>query len=299
MTQGIDRDRVSEVEGAASKNGVSRGFQPARSLAVLPTLCTLGNLIAGFAAMQYATKDPSTTVGFGWTPLGFAAALVFLGLVLDAIDGSIARLMRASSEIGAEVDSLADMVTFGVAPAFLAISLLRNSLALDGFIIGPWADDILGKAIWTSAAVYVCCAALRLAKFNLGFDESDEAKMTFHGLPSPGAAGLICALVILHQHLVRQYGVDEQALGRIMGAAMPLLLLGTAIGMISSIPYVHFTNRFLRGTKSFRYVARIAIIMVALIWFLQEALAIAFAVYVGLSPAVWLVRVIRGRFGNR
>src|SRR5687768_9482987 len=129
-------------------------------MSVIPTLCTLGNLIAGFASIHYAARaliPGDERLLWGWTPLTFAGALVFLGMFLDAIDGSIARLTRSSSEIGAQLDSLSDVLTFGVAPAFMTIQLVTIHLKELGWIIGPEADNVFGKIIWGAAAVYVSC----------------------------------------------------------------------------------------------------------------------------------------------
>ncbi len=127
------------------------------SLGVLPTLCTLGNLVAGFAAIHYAAQDPTVRLLGGWSPLSLAGALIFLGIFLDAIDGSLARLTRSSSDLGAQLDSLADMVTFGIAPAFMTLRLVIIHLQSDGWIIGPEADTVLGRIIWGAARALRLC----------------------------------------------------------------------------------------------------------------------------------------------
>jgi CDP-diacylglycerol--serine O-phosphatidyltransferase len=260
-------------------------------VSVIPTLCTLGNLIAGFAAIHYAAKDPDVRLLWGWTPLTFAGALVFLGMFLDAVDGSLARLTRSSSEIGAQLDSLADVLTFGVAPAFMTIRLVSIHLADAGWIIGPEADNVFGKIIWSAAAVYVCCAALRLARFNVEMDNNPiNDHSLFRGLPSPGAAGCVTSLVILHQHyLVIKFGGDVPA-AFVKGAALgiPLVMLLCALGMVSAIPYIHFANRYFRGPKNFAYIVRLVVILALCIWLFQETLAVGFTVY-ALSGPIWLL----------
>ncbi|MEB3323678.1 MAG: CDP-alcohol phosphatidyltransferase family protein [Synechococcaceae cyanobacterium] len=273
---------------------------------MLPTLCTLGNLVAGFAAIHYASKDPALRVLGDWTPLSFAGALIFLGLFLDAVDGSIARLTRSISDIGSQLDSLADVVTFGVAPAYLTLQLVINHLESDGWIIGPGADNVLGKVIWGAAALYVCCVALRLARFNVEAGEGGISDhMSFRGLPSPGAAGTLASLIILHQHmLVSRFGGDVPD-AFVQGAALgiPLAMLLCAFAMVSSIPYVHFTNRYVRGQRSFRYIARLVILLALAVWWLQETLALVFTVY-SLSGPVrlairWRRRARAGSDGGR
>ena len=124
----------------------------------------------------------------------FAAALVFLGMLLDSVDGWVARLTRTSSPLGGHLDSLADVVTFGVAPAYMMLQLIRRHVGGDQGIpiIGPEADDALGKAVWAVAVVYLCCAALRLARFNVS---PGRYRGRFEGLSSPPAAGMVLATV--------------------------------------------------------------------------------------------------------
>jgi CDP-diacylglycerol---serine O-phosphatidyltransferase len=256
-------------------------------MSVLPTLCTLGNLIAGFAAIHYAAIDPQTRVLWGWTPLTLAGALVFLGMVLDAIDGSVARLTRSSSPLGAQLDSLSDVVTFGVAPAFMTIRLVMNYIASDEFIIGPEADNVFGKIIWGAAAVYVSCAALRLARFNVEMDKAEvNDHSLFRGLPSPGAAGTVASLAMLHQHLFVKVFHEEASQAFVRGAALgiPAIMLLCAFAMVSNIPYIHFTNKFVRGSRDFPYIVRLVVVLALAIWLPQIMLALAFTVYALSGP---------------
>ena len=95
---------------------------------VAPTLLTLGNLVAGFAAIHYAAKPLEFTGPWGWSSLTLAGALVFLGMFFDSIDGSVARLTRSFSDLGTQLDSMADLVTCGVAPAFMMLRLVSHYL---------------------------------------------------------------------------------------------------------------------------------------------------------------------------
>ena len=286
-------------------------------MSVLPTLCTLGNLVAGFAAIHYAAREPSVRLLWhDWTPLTIAGALVFLGMFLDAIDGSLARLTRSNSELGGQLDSLADVITFGVAPAFMTLRLVANHLKGDYWIIDPAADTVLGKMIWAAGAVYVCCAALRLARYNveMGPGAVNDHSL-FRGLPSPGAAGTVASLVILHQHVLMNI-INKAAAGELVshGATtpegvplgfvqwsalgIPLIMLLCAFGMVSNVPYLHFANRYFRGPRSFAYVVRLVVILALGVWFPQYMLALGFTVY-ALSGPAWLIthrwRRIRGR----
>ena len=264
-------------------------------ISVIPTLCTLGNLIAGFAAIHYAAKSPDDRLLWGWTPLTFAGALIFLGMFLDAIDGSLARLTRSTSELGGQLDSLADVITFGVAPAFMTLRLVGIHLANQGWIIGPEADNVFGKIIWSVGAVYVCCAALRLARFNVEMGPGTvNDHSLFRGLPSPGAAGTVASLVILHQHLLVVVFANRVPAGFVQGAALgiPFIMFLCAVGMVSSIPYIHFANRYFRGPRSFPYVVRLVLILFLVVWWFQETVALGFTIYALSGP----VRLLLARY---
>lgn len=248
--------------------------------------------------MHYSLKDPNTLLIVHWTPLEVAAILIFVGMLFDAIDGSIARLAHVQSDLGAQIDSLADMVTFGVAPAFLTLRLVSLETADGGLIIGPGADNVLGKIIWAAAAVYVCCAAMRLARFNLEITTNNRGHTKqFHGLPTPGAAGAVAGLIALHQHLLIPTSGDDlpQAFARGAALGIPVIMLICGVVMVSNIPYVHVTNRFVRGRRSFAYAARLIVCLALLVWFLQITLAAAFTAYALSGPARLLVARFRRR----
>ena len=139
-----------------------------RSIYLLPNLFTTAALFAGFYAIVQAMNGR----------FEHAAVAIFVAMVLDGLDGRVARLTHTQSAFGAEYDSLSDMVSFGVAPAL---------------VIYVWALKPLGKLGWIAAFIYCSCAALRLARFNTKLDDSD--KRFFQGLPSPSAAALLAGLV--------------------------------------------------------------------------------------------------------
>lgn len=279
-----------------------RGRRRLPSLAVLPTLCTLGNLVAGFAALLYAAS-PGTFGPNEWSGLTTAGALVFLGMLLDAIDGSLARLTRSESDLGGQLDSFADMITFGVAPAFMTLMLVSSYIGADGqaasvTVLGPDADNMLGKVVWGAAAIYVCCAALRLARYNVevGTGTAND-RSVFKGLPSPGAAGGVASLIILHQHLLvaRYVGDVPAGFAKATALGIPFVMLLCGLAMVSNTPYVHFTNRFIHGSKSFAYMVRIVVLMGLLLWWFQETLAVMFTTYVLSGPVASGWRWVRAR----
>ena len=139
-----------------------------RGIFLVPSMFTLANLFCGYACVVYATRGDFDT----------AALLVGIAMVIDMLDGLIARLTNSQSAFGAELDSLADVVSFGLAPAILA------------FTWGLWP---LGRLGWAAGFIYVTAAALRLARFNIQSSSAD--KKYFAGMPSPAAAGVIASTV--------------------------------------------------------------------------------------------------------
>ena len=152
-----------DTQRSVQKNRIRR-----RGIYLLPNLFTTAALFAGF----YATV-PAMNLRFAQ-----AAVAIFVAMVLDGLDGRVARLTRTQSAFGAEYDSLADMVSFGAAPAL---------------IVYEWALKGLGKAGWIAAFVYCACAALRLARFNTNIGVVD--KRFFQGLPSPAAGALVTGFI--------------------------------------------------------------------------------------------------------
>jgi CDP-diacylglycerol---serine O-phosphatidyltransferase len=150
-----------------NKNLLEPGLRE-RGIYLLPNLFTTGALFAGFYAIVQAMNGNYE----------HSAAAIFIAMVLDGLDGRVARMTNTQSAFGAEYDSLSDMVSFGVAPAL---------------VLYVWALKPLGKLGWIAAFIYCACAALRLARFNTKLDDSD--KRYFQGLPSPAAAALLAGLV--------------------------------------------------------------------------------------------------------
>lgn len=217
-----------------------------RAIAVLPTLFTLGNLVCGFFAIVIVSRVGWPESVGGMDPengCALAGVLIFLAMLLDALDGQMARLAKASSKFGAQLDSLADLVSFGVAPGFLMVKLCPQ------FTLGH------GHAAWAIAAAFAVCAALRLARFNVETGENDN-HMQFSGLPSPAGA----AAVVSYSFLFYALRSDDQRLvyAETIDSAiqwfLPFFTMAVALLMVSRVPYPHLTNLLLRGRRSFRHV---------------------------------------------
>jgi CDP-diacylglycerol--serine O-phosphatidyltransferase len=140
---------------------------------ILPNLITMGNIFCGFYAVVAAFNGAYQ----------HAAIAILIAGILDGLDGWVARLTNATSRFGVEFDSLADLVSFGVAPALLSYC---------------WVLKPVGRVGWSAAFLFVICGALRLARFNVQFQSSESKHFT--GLPIPTAAGTIASLVILYEH---------------------------------------------------------------------------------------------------
>lgn len=285
----------AEEDGLAPRRPL--GGMILRNTAALPALVTLLNGIAGFASIYYATKD-----GLGGTTvpspnLTLAAWLVFAALAFDALDGRLARMTRKVTDFGAQLDSLCDVVSFGVAPAILMVRAVAVTRQIEEFDIFTPQAPVLGKVVVAIAAIYVCCAILRLARFNIENAPDLLRHLHFKGLPAPGAAAAVAALVLLFGHLQQfEEGLKSaQWLNVTVGLALPAVTLATALLMISRLRYPHLINRFIVGKRSFGYIVWAAVLIVLAWVFLQMAVALVALVFAASGPADALIRKFRRR----
>jgi CDP-diacylglycerol--serine O-phosphatidyltransferase len=262
-----------------------------RSVYFLPSLATLGNAICGFGSMYVAGLDPSDFNSLdGWTRFFAAhhflaaAYLIFFAMVFDALDGRLARYTRHTTDFGGQLDSLADVISFGVAPAFLALQLFKAEHP-DGVI------PILSRIIWAIGALYISCAAMRLARFNVSNEHGEQAHFSFLGLPSPGAGGAVAGLVLLQQELRLDpwHGHLRWLADGVATACtwfLPVLVLVTGLLMISTIRYGHMVNRYLRGKRSFGRLT--AVVALGLLFLIAHRYVIAIgAVGYALGGLFW------------
>lgn len=267
-----------------------------RGVAVLPSLFTLANAVCGFAAIYYAAMPGGDFhQKLFVSPLALAGYFVFVAILADAIDGRLARLAGSESDFGGQLDSLADVVSFGAAPAFLLIRLAASTkqITTDIAPIGaPW----LGKGVWLIAAIYLCCTALRLARFNVENATDSSAHMSFKGLPAPAAAGAIASLIVLHQEFLRtatglgDWLASPEWMGSLLVRALPAMALIMALGMVSRIPYVHIVNQYMLGQRSFKHLVRIMMFLILCLVHLQIALVVIFCGFALSGPLVSLRR---------
>ena len=228
-----------------------------RGIYLLPTLFTIGNLFGGFLALVY-------TEAGAWT---WAALAIVAAGILDGLDGRIARLTGTTSEFGMEFDSLADVVSFGVAPAYLILH---------------WGLDSLGRGGWLLAFLYLVAAATRLARFNI--QSVRATSRYFAGLPSPPAGGTLAAIVL---------AVPEPQPGPSLALAAALALLAMAALMLSHLRYRSFKEIDLRDRRSTLLVLPLAA-MVTLVWLQPTwALLAMAACYVLSAPLDALIAKLR------
>jgi CDP-diacylglycerol--serine O-phosphatidyltransferase len=245
---------------------------------VLPTLLTLGNLWCGFLAIAKAS-DAMRAAGLPGgqvtmlQDLEYAGWMIFLGMVFDALDGSVARMSGGTSAMGNILDSIADVVTFGAAPAFLAKCIAEG--------VGGMHE---GRLTLNFSVFFALMAALRLARYSSHQEDPEEASLWFKGLPTPGAAGVIAGIAILAGD--RDWGPGSAVL-----RYLPWLTLALGALMVSKLPYAHFTNRFLKGRKPVTYlVLSLAVLVLSMTWNFEVVLAGTLLIYALSGPATALFR---------
>ena len=204
-----------------------------RGIYLLPNLFTSASLFAGFYAIVQAMNSN----------FEHSAIAIFIAMLLDGLDGRVARMTNTQSAFGAEYDSLSDMVSFGVAPAL---------------IMYVWALKPMGKLGWIAAFIYCACAALRLARFNTKLEDEHQDKRYFQGLPSPASAALLAGFV----WVAYEYNVDGREI--FFGAIqMKWLAWGltvfAALSMVSDLKF--YSGKDINLKESVPFVAILAIMM--------------------------------------
>jgi CDP-diacylglycerol--serine O-phosphatidyltransferase len=272
-----------------------------------PSLITLGNAFCGFLAIIKIT-DAAFLVGSHpltealrpevFARIETAGLLIFLAMVFDALDGKVARLTDQTTDFGAQLDSLADVITFGVAPAVLAKFMVDLHQPPHGSLLPSHP-----KFYYLCAALFALFAVMRLARFNVETpDHSEEAHSEFSGLPTPAAAAAIVSLLL--------FTCAQKETGEITNLLfspeiynnlirfLPLVLFLTGLLMISTLPYPHFMNTVFRGKKSFPFLALAVFVLIlgALEW--RIVLLILCSLYLLTGPLIGLTRLFFGGRGS-
>jgi CDP-diacylglycerol---serine O-phosphatidyltransferase len=203
--------------------------KPRKGIYVLPNLFTLAALFGGFYAIVMAMNGR-----FEMSAIG-----VFCAMVLDSLDGRVARMTNTQSAFGEQMDSLADMVSFGAAPALISYE---------------WALRGLGRWGWIAAFVYCACAALRLARFNVNTSVVD--KRFFQGLPSPAAAALVMGFI----WLFNDHGFSGEEVAWIMFAVCLL----SGLTMVTNLPFYSFKDVHMKRSVPFAVIVLIVLLIAAI-----------------------------------
>jgi CDP-diacylglycerol--serine O-phosphatidyltransferase len=261
---------------------------------------TLGNAACGFGAITYAARVGPDPAGDQF--LFISAVLIFLAMLFDMLDGSAARLARQTSDFGAQLDSLCDGVSFGVAPAFLMLRLLHWMEADSGELDEKFLRyfEYPSRLLWVIACLFALCALLRLARFNVETDEEDSHTF-FSGLPSPAAAATIASFPIALMGLRNRALADGawQSLAKFLIPAtyllLPAITLCVAVLMVSRFRYAHFFNQLFRGHRSRLRLIQI-ILTFAIVFVLREAMPLIFCYFAFTPPAqsAWRELMRRG-----
>jgi CDP-diacylglycerol--serine O-phosphatidyltransferase len=209
-----------------------------RGVYLLPSLFTMGNLFCGYACVVYAMRGEYET----------AAPFIGFAFVLDMLDGRIARLTGGESDFGLQFDSLADVVSFGIAPAIMSFG---------------WGLSSLGRLGWVAGFMFLACAAMRLARFNIQSAGAD--KRYFVGMPSPSAAAVPAATVYAYPWGLHDY---RQALPALLIVLIPALL------MVSTIRFRSFKTIDLQTRQPYRVLLLIAIGIILIAWLHRYVLVV-------------------------
>ncbi len=259
-----------------------------KKIAIVPTLLTLGNGVCGFAAIACASKigpNEWTHANDMWFSL--AGYLIVAAMVFDLLDGYVARLAKTASKFGGELDSLCDAVSFGVAPAFLLIKMGPN-----------WDRPLLHQLLLGIATLYMLCALLRLARFNVDNTPDPAGHKRFRGLPSPAAAGCLASLAILRGELPKKLAqywqdVDEatvyQFVDRLVEVMAPVGALMVALLMVSLVPYPHVAKQVLRGRKHVGHLIQVLLVAFIILLIRELALVLLFWIYALGVPVRFLI----------
>lgn len=231
---------------------------PRKGIYILPNLFTTAGLFAGFYAIVQAMNG-----NFEYAPIA-----VYIAMAMDGLDGRVARWTHTESDFGAEYDSLADMVSFGLAPAL---------------VMYEWALSGMGKLGWLAAFIYAACAALRLARFNT--QTGTDRRLSFQGLPSPAAAASVTGLVwVLHA-----YGVP----GREISIFALVFTVSIGAAMVSNIRYESFKHFDIKGRVPFIAVLAVVLVFVLISLDPPQVLFMLFLGYAVSGPITAAVRRLR------
>lgn len=257
----LNKETNSELPESASKNisaSVNTGKKRRKGIYLLPNSFTTGALFGGFYAVIAAMNGHFEA----------ASVAIFIAMILDGLDGRVARMTNTQSDFGAEYDSLSDMVSFGVAPAL---------------VMYTWSLSTMGKIGWIASFIYVVGAALRLARFNTQIGHAD--KRYFQGLASPAAAGFVVGFVWLC--------AENQIAGETMKYLAFIITVGAGILMVSNVKYRSFKDLDLKNKVPFVTILIMVLVFISIVYQPPLILFSMFALYSLSGLFGYLIRKVK------
>jgi CDP-diacylglycerol--serine O-phosphatidyltransferase len=232
-----------------------------KGIYIVPSILTCGNMSCGYLSVVSAINGDFTK----------AAWLLIISIVFDMMDGRVARLTKTTSEFGVQLDSLGDLVSFGIAPSVIMYQLVLNSMGKTGIAI---------------AILFVLCSSLRLAKFNVQV-KNGVIHNSFIGLPTPASAGLLISFVLSYELFI---AIPGQTLTfktipilmknmPIFFRTMPIVMIILSMLMVSNIQYLSFKKIKLSKPKAFRFLVLIILLILLILAFPQNIIFILFSLY--------------------
>ena len=265
-------------------------------------LLTIGNGVCGFAALiklsQLQLAEDNTLVNP--ENLVFSGYLILLGMLFDAFDGKVARMVKGSTELGAQLDSLCDLITFGLVPAFMIFQMQLGASP-------RWMN-----VVWFFSLAYFLGALLRLARFNVENSPEEEAHLCFKGLPSPAAAGCVASLVIFQNYVLKAEQAEikwvsenlfsiESMKTFVTAISYTLPFLGVFLGftMVSSrLKFEHVGSRIFGKSHSWEFFVSLIFAALLLAIVPEVFLPLAFIGYLVWTPVMFLFRLVFSRRGS-
>jgi len=251
-----------------------------RFLKWVPNILTLCNSLCGFAAVLYTLRAYELSNYQQMQAINvfaISAWIIFFAMIFDAMDGFAARLFNAASMHGIQMDSLSDMVTFGLAPATL--------VAIMTHFLRDWSLDRTQEIIvYLLCSIYLGCAALRLATYNVHAMLEKKSGDKFSGLPSPGAASAICVVVLFARH--------AQIDIRFLSYMLPIYAAFLGLLMVSKIPYTHMGKWLMSVKRNPRRMLMLVAVLFTVALFKVEALTFWVTGYILWGPVVWLWQLV-------
>lgn len=250
-----------------------------RGLYILPSLFTAGNLVFGFLSIIYSIDEK-------FTP---AAWCILIAMIMDIVDGRIARWTKSTSSFGIEFDSLADLISFGMAPSILMYMMMLHTMNKPGIAI---------------AVFFVVAGALRLARFNVKAQDGQSSN-NFVGLPIPAAAGILASFALSYELFEGGQEITVKTIPLLMKRmpfffkSIPVLMIIISFLMVSSVPYLAIKKFKLNRPKSFQVFTLIMIGILLVLAYPQNTIFIIFLLYLisGLMGFIW--RYIRLRQSSK